>query len=257
MKKVVSSFIVLLLSASFAFTQTFNATLAIDDVDVTALNPGDDVIIPVRLEYMDTGGLIIGFQFLIEFDHTILLWKGQLMGVTNFNPVFLPLSPYDWLFNDNGIALTALWFDPTYTNEPVNIPNGEQFFDLIFTYIGGLGVPDSSLLTFQDQTEMYSQFFEPFVLSYNNGSIYTTIQTSIHELEANTIRIWSNKQNILINFPGSTNGNIVVFNMMGQEVISTDIEAGLNVIPVNKVNTYFIVKVSTSNNVVTEKVYIK
>ena len=77
------------------------------------------------------------------------------------------------------------------------------------------------------------------------------------DLDANSIKIWSNEQNIYVNVPGSTNGDIVVFNMMGQEVISTDIEAGLNVIPVNEVNTYFIVKVLTSDNAVTGKVYIK
>ena len=257
MKKVVSSFIVLLLSTSFAFTQTFSATLAIDDVDVSVLNPGDDVIVPVRLEYMDPGGLVLGFDFFIEFDHDNLTWKGTnanpLPGVTNFNPV-MPYSPADWSFEDNGTALEAMWQSPT---SPSYIADGEQFFDLIFTYNGGLGVPDSSHIIFQEQTFMMSHFFDYIVLSYNNGSVYTTIQISTLELETNGIRMWAYKQNINVYVPVSTNGDITVFNMMGQEVIGTGIEPGLNVLPVNKVNTYFVVKVLTSNNTVTEKVYIK
>ncbi len=55
----------------------------------------------------------------------------------------------------------------------------------------------------------------------------------------------------------SVNGDIVVFNMMGQEVIRTDIAPGINVIPMDDVNTYYVVKVLTSDNAVTGKVFIK
>ncbi len=186
MKKVLLSFIVLLMSASLAFSQTYNATLAIDNVDVSTLSAGDDVVIPVRLEYMDPGGLDIGFQFFIQFDHAILTWKGSnpnpTPGVTNFNPV-MPYNSADWAFNDNGTALVVLWNDPTFNG--VYMADGEQFFDLIFTYNGGLNQGDSSPLVFQTAksvsnggklvkgpTEMYSQLFDYFVLTLNQGSVY-------------------------------------------------------------------------------------
>ena len=101
---------------------------------------------------------------------------------------------------------------------------------------------------------------DSYAFNYTEGTkdfIVHFTPMSTPELDANSIRIWSNEQNIYVNVPGTTNGDIVVFNMMGQEVISTDIEAGLNVIPVNEVNTYFVVKVLTSDNAVTGKVYIK
>ena len=78
------------------------------------------------------------------------------------------------------------------------------------------------------------------------------------ELEANSINIWSSEHNIYVNVPETANGDIIVFNMMGQEMLRTDINPGcVNVIPMEKVNTYYVVKVLTSKNAVTGKVYIK
>ena len=54
-----------------------------------------------------------------------------------------------------------------------------------------------------------------------------------------------------------TNGEIVIVNMMGQEIVRTDIATGINVIPINDVNSYYIVKVIGSEAVKTGKVYIK
>ena len=64
-------------------------------------------------------------------------------------------------------------------------------------------------------------------------------------------------ENIYVNVPETANGDIIVFNMMGQEMVRTDIAPGLNVIPMENVNTYYVVKVLTSNSAVTGKVYIK
>jgi hypothetical protein len=73
---------------------------------------------------------------------------------------------------------------------------------------------------------------------------------------ANLVNIWSSANNIYVQTPDVT-GDIVVFNMMGQEVVRTDIEPGTTVIPMNDVNTYYVVKVLTSDNAVTGKVFIK
>jgi len=73
---------------------------------------------------------------------------------------------------------------------------------------------------------------------------------------ANSVNIWSSANNIYVKVPDVT-GDIVVFNMMGQEVVRTDIDPGVNVIPMNDVNTYYVVKVLTSDNAVTGKVFIK
>jgi len=73
----------------------------------------------------------------------------------------------------------------------------------------------------------------------------------------NSINIWSSGHNIYVNVPETANGDIIVFNMMGQEMLRTDIAPGLNVIPMENVNTYYVVKVLTGNIAVTGKVYIK
>jgi hypothetical protein len=71
------------------------------------------------------------------------------------------------------------------------------------------------------------------------------------------VNIWSNDHKIYVQTPLTARGDIVVYNMMGQEVVRTDIEPGQNIIPMNEVNTYYVVKVLTSDNAVTGKVYIK
>jgi len=73
---------------------------------------------------------------------------------------------------------------------------------------------------------------------------------------ANSINIWSNDHKIYVQVPEIT-GDIVVFNMMGQEVIRTEIEPGLNIIPVNDRNSYYVVKVVSSDVARTGKVYVK
>jgi hypothetical protein len=76
------------------------------------------------------------------------------------------------------------------------------------------------------------------------------------ELSAASIQIWSNDHKIYVQAP-EINGDIVVFNMMGQEVIRTEIEPGLNILPVSDVNTYYVVKVVSSDVARTGKVYVK
>jgi hypothetical protein len=77
------------------------------------------------------------------------------------------------------------------------------------------------------------------------------------EFNANSVNIWSSENNIFVSVPKTLQGTISVFNMMGQEVISTDTQVGVNMIPMNTVNTYYVVKVLSNNNAITGKVYIK
>ena len=79
----------------------------------------------------------------------------------------------------------------------------------------------------------------------------------VEEMNANNVNIWSNENRIYVQAPASLNGDIVVYNIMGQEVVRTDIAPGVNVIPMDDVNTFYVVKVLTDDNAVTGKVYIK
>jgi len=78
------------------------------------------------------------------------------------------------------------------------------------------------------------------------------------EYEASNIKkIWSNEHNIYVNILNSSDGYILVYNFIGQEITKKDIEPGLNVIPVHEVNTFYLVRVVTSADAVTAKVYIR
>jgi len=80
----------------------------------------------------------------------------------------------------------------------------------------------------------------------------------IGDNDMENVSIWSGENKIYVNIPLELKGNIFVYNMMGQEIISTDTEPGIvNVIPMDKVNTYYVVKVLSNDKVVTGKVYIK
>jgi len=69
--------------------------------------------------------------------------------------------------------------------------------------------------------------------------------------------IYSFNKEVYVAVPLNTTGTITAYDMMGQEVVANKVIPGMNVIPVNDVNTYYVVKVMSNNNVVTEKVFIK
>lgn len=78
----------------------------------------------------------------------------------------------------------------------------------------------------------------------------------VNESSAIATDIWAADQTIYVQTT-ATKGTISVYNMMGQEVVSTDIQTGINEIPMKEVNTYYVVKVIGSEFAETGKVYIK
>jgi hypothetical protein len=61
----------------------------------------------------------------------------------------------------------------------------------------------------------------------------------------------------MVSVPAEVTGEIAVYNMMGQEVIRTNIESVQTQIPVSDVNTNYVVKVISDSSAVTGKVYVK
>ncbi|MBN2173603.1 MAG: T9SS type A sorting domain-containing protein [Bacteroidales bacterium] len=84
---------------------------------------------------------------------------------------------------------------------------------------------------------------------------FTPLNTPEHE--ANNIRIWSVDENVYVNATEMTTGTVEIFNMMGQKIMSENLNEGLNTYTVNGINGYYIVKVLSSNAIVTGKVIIK
>ncbi len=92
-------------------------------------------------------------------------------------------------------------------------------------------------------------------IEYNFLLHFNTLGT-ISELNEIT-SIYSTSQKIIIDLPKSYNGEIVVFNMMGQEVARNSIAQGLNSIPVYNNNSYYVVQIITDEETISRKVFVK
>lgn len=79
---------------------------------------------------------------------------------------------------------------------------------------------------------------------------------AIKNTNISNIEIWTNDHKIYIQSP-ERKGNIVVFNMMGQDVIRTKMEPGLNILRMSNKRTFYIVKVTSTDYVRTIKVFVK
>lgn len=161
MKKVV--LLVSLLMLAFAcIAQNYTATIAIGEVDISKLEPGDDVIVPVKF-IEKSGGKITTFQLFIGFDHSILQWKGTWEepqpGIINVHKN-MPYNNTSWLFNDNGNQMVALWEDLNLVG--IDIENGSIFFEIVFTYKGGVSAGMTSDFIWGD-------FYEEVNGNYVNG----------------------------------------------------------------------------------------
>ncbi len=102
----------------------------------------------------------------------------------------------------------------------------------------------------------------PYTFNYTNvdevnNFIVHFAPLGVDELNANSVKIWSLENNIIVNVPTNVTGEIAVYNMMGQEVVRTEIEGAETQITVSDVNTNYVVKVISQSNAVTGKVYVK
>ena len=70
------------------------------------------------------------------------------------------------------------------------------------------------------------------------------------------VNIYSYHKNIYVSVPSNSKGNIMVYDIMGQEVANATINSTVNVITLER-SAYYIVKVLKDNTVSTRKVFIK
>jgi hypothetical protein len=183
MKKIIVLCSLLTIIVISAIAQNNSITVAVGDINVSGLKPGDDVSVPVKM-VKKSGGKLAVFQIFIDFDHTLLSWKGTweapLTGIKNIHKN-MPYREDAWLFNDNGSQMVAVWDDPNFTGIDVN--DGDVLYEIMFTYKGGLTVGNSSLFkwgdTYEDvdgkllrgKTEFYDDSSNTFILNTINGSI--------------------------------------------------------------------------------------
>ncbi|MEA3478843.1 MAG: T9SS type A sorting domain-containing protein [Bacteroidota bacterium] len=75
--------------------------------------------------------------------------------------------------------------------------------------------------------------------------------------EIEDLHIWAFDKNIYVNNESNHNGEIVIYNVMGQEILRQGLEGNLNQIGLDSQAGYYIVKVITDQQLQTEKVFIK
>jgi hypothetical protein len=183
MKKSIVLVCMLASIALFAFSQNNSITLEVGEVRVKNMKPGDDIRVPVILSEK-SGGLLAAFQLFIGFDHSLLTWKGTwenpMPGIININEN-TPYNETSWVINDNGSQMVAVWDDPNFNG--IDMKNGDIFFEVVFTYKGGLAEGASSPMVWGDyyedvegklmkgKTEIYDENLLNFNLTFINGGL--------------------------------------------------------------------------------------
>ncbi|MCD4745664.1 MAG: T9SS type A sorting domain-containing protein [Bacteroidales bacterium] len=104
-----------------------------------------------------------------------------------------------------------------------------------------------------------------FLLHFYDKDIDTEDNVLPDSGSSGNAKIYSYENNIYVNLAADMldisenyNGEIVVYNLIGQEITRKTVEnASLHKISIDDVKGYYIVKVLTNNNIITEKVFIE
>ncbi|MBC8486467.1 MAG: T9SS type A sorting domain-containing protein [Bacteroidetes bacterium] len=121
--------------------------------------------------------------------------------------------------------IPSVWLEDTFTGELTNLQN----VSYTFTYTVG------------DDEARFIVHFTPLAVDENAEDMFG---------------IYSYNKDVYVSVPENTKGDIVIYNMMGQEVTSAPINSALNKITLEE-SAYYVVKVLSDESVVTRKVFIK
>ncbi|MCD4696923.1 MAG: T9SS type A sorting domain-containing protein, partial [Bacteroidales bacterium] len=108
------------------------------------------------------------------------------------------------------------------------------------------------------QTDLMSN---PYIFNYNvddqeNRFIVHFTPLAVPETFEEMVNIFSFNTDVYVTVPANTQGNIVIYNMIGQEVASQRINGVQNIITLER-SSYYVVKVLSDESLVTRKVFIK
>ena len=110
----------------------------------------------------------------------------------------------------------------------------------------------------QTQTDLLSN---SYTFTYTVGDnearfIIHFTPLAVDENAEDIFGIYSYNKDVYVSIPENTKGDIVIYNMMGQEVANAPINKALNKITLEK-SAYYVVKVLSEKSVVTKKIFIK
>jgi len=79
----------------------------------------------------------------------------------------------------------------------------------------------------------------------------------VGDISTGGIKVYSTKNTVYVQKPADFNGIVFIYDMLGQEIISRKANGeGLMTIPVTNGTGYYVVKVQSDNNLITQKVFI-
>jgi hypothetical protein len=157
---------------------------------------------------------------------------------------------------ENGMmAINSL---PTTNTVPVGVNAGvpgeftitatetSEFADVI--------LEDLLLGTFTDlKSNSYTFNYD---MNFDNRFIVHFTPLGVSENPADLVNIYSSQKDVYVSVPLNTTGDIVVYNLMGQEVTRTQINGVLNKVTLAE-SAYYVVKVMSNESVVAKKVFVK
>ncbi len=176
MKKLLVFLSVVMLSSAISIAQPYDMTLSLPDIDVSALNVGDQVVVPLTIDYQEPGSLVAGWQLFVGYDDTYLTYSTT----QNYNS----LCATGWVVNGQNAQSqwAGVWTDDTFMG--VSFPDGSVICEIVFTYQGGLAPGASSPLVWgtskkvagnkmaKGETQVIDNvFFMEFDLTLNDGQI--------------------------------------------------------------------------------------
>ncbi|MBN3035307.1 MAG: T9SS type A sorting domain-containing protein [Bacteroidales bacterium] len=129
--------------------------------------------------------------------------------------------------------------------------------------LAATGINDLSYVMLEDLVTgtMTNLLSNSYTFDYTAGSnearfILHFAPLAVPELDAEAISIYAVDRDVYVNVPENTDGHIMVFNTLGQQVTTAPINNTLNKVTVNKPGSY-IVRVLSDNRTITGKVMIK
>jgi len=86
---------------------------------------------------------------------------------------------------------------------------------------------------------------------------FSQTEVTLTQHNFNEVDIWSNNKTIFIDNTNNYQGEVVIYNVMGQKVYHGTLEGSVNTIGMTSQSGYYIVRVITDQNLQTVKVFIK
>lgn len=144
----------------------------------------------------------------------------------------------------------------------INAPEAGQYTitaSNLESFDAGTPVLLEDILTGQkiDLREMNTYSFYANEGSFERFVIHFALYQGLGDNDNSEVNgIYAVNRNVYVDFKG-VNGEIAIYNILGEEISRTTANSGMNMIPVSQGNAVYIVKVISNNTTVTKKVFVK